>query len=385
MANKTIKTRQEAEDFVRGCTFYATGGGGLPENGIQSLMSEINNGREISWVDINEVPDDILVACPFLMGSIAPHTPDIIKEMESFGLNANTSENGEKERLAKAVQELEIYTNKKIGAVVPIELAGANTSGPISAGSSLGILSVDGDYCGRAIPEILQITPYLNGMNYLPITSVDEWGNVCIIKEGLSLKVAERVGKMISAAAYGLAGQAGFLMTGKELKKVIIPGTLTEAYELGKFIREEREKGENVVNKMVEKLDGWLLAKGEITKIDDYDKNGYYWGDIFIDGSGEFSEDFFRIWFKNENHVCWKNGEPYITSPDLICIVDLLTGEPIPNPKIMAGQKVAVIGVKAREQIRTEEAISVLGPRYFGFDIDYKPIEETLKKFNKVT
>lgn len=42
MATKKLTNIQEATDFVRGCTFYATGGGGLPENGIESLMSRIN-------------------------------------------------------------------------------------------------------------------------------------------------------------------------------------------------------------------------------------------------------------------------------------------------------------------------------------------------------
>ena len=34
MATEKITNIQEATDFVRGCTFYATGGGGLPENGM---------------------------------------------------------------------------------------------------------------------------------------------------------------------------------------------------------------------------------------------------------------------------------------------------------------------------------------------------------------
>ena len=378
MKSMKLCTRQEVEDFVRGCTFYATGGGGLPENGINSLMSEIEAGNEVGWIDVNDLSDDVLTACPFLMGSIAPHSPEVTKEMEGFGFVQGT--NNEKERLSKAVEELEIYTGLEIGALVPIELAGANTSGPVSAAVSLGKLAVDGDFCGRAIPEILQITPYLNGKDYLPITSVDEWDNVCIIKGATNLRVAERVGKMISASAYGLAGQAGFLMTGKELKETIIPGTLTEAYELGKFIRESREQDLDVVNQIIKKTNGWLLAKGQIQEFDDEDRIGYYWGTITVGGTNEFVGDEYKIWFKNENHVMWKNEKPYVTSPDLICIVDVETGEPIPNPKIKRGQNVAVIGVSSKPQLRNQKANDVLGPRYFGFDIDYIPIENAVNK-----
>ena len=206
MATMKLTNQEQVEDFVRGCTLYATGGGGLPENGIVSLMSEIEKNGSVGWTDVAEIPDDVLAVCPFLMGSIAPHDEYTIKEMEGFGYTEGV--NKEKERLAKAIQELEDYTGKKLGVVVPIELAGANTSGPVSAGSSLGMLAVDGDYCGRAIPEILQITPYLNGKECLPVTSVDEWGNTCIIKDAVNLRVVEKIGKLISAGGYGLAGQA---------------------------------------------------------------------------------------------------------------------------------------------------------------------------------
>ena len=257
MATMKLTNQEQVEDFVRGCTLYATGGGGLPENGIVSLMSEIEKNGSVGWTDVAEIPDDVLAVCPFLMGSIAPHDEYTIKEMEGFGYTEGV--NKEKERLAKAIQELEDYTGKKLGVVVPIELAGANTSGPVSAGSSLGMLAVDGDYCGRAIPGILQITPYLNGKECLPVTSVDEWGNTCIIKDAVNLRVVEKIGKLISAGGYGLAGQAGFVMTGKELKETVIPGTLTKAYEVGRFIREAREAGET---QMVKKLASYKTLTG---------------------------------------------------------------------------------------------------------------------------
>ena len=67
MATKYLNNRQEVEDFVRGCTFYGTGGGGLPKNGIESLMSEIENGNKVGWVDVSEIDDDAITVCPFLM------------------------------------------------------------------------------------------------------------------------------------------------------------------------------------------------------------------------------------------------------------------------------------------------------------------------------
>lgn len=351
MATKKLTNIQEATDFVRGCTFYATGGGGLPENGIESLMSEINEKGFVQITDISEIPDDAVAVCPFLMGSIAPHDEATLKEMAGFGFIDGV--NKEKARLAKAIQELEAYTGVKTTVVVPIELAGANTSGPISAGSSLGMMAVDGDYCGRAIPEILQITPYLYDRKWLPVASVDEWDNVCIIKKATNLRVVERIGKLISAGAYGLAGQAGFIMSGKELKETVIAGTLSKSYELGKFIREAQEAHlDHIPQKIAEKVGGWVLAEGKRTDFEDEDRIGYYWGTTTILSD---SGDEYKIWFKNENHVCWKNGEPFVSSPDLICVVDRHTGEPIPNPKMRQAQDVAIIVLPCDERLRQDK------------------------------
>ena len=82
MATMKLTTQQQVEDFVRGCTFFATGGGGLPANGRKSLMDELDAGREIGWVDVADIPDSSVSVCPFLMGSIAPHDEATVKEME---------------------------------------------------------------------------------------------------------------------------------------------------------------------------------------------------------------------------------------------------------------------------------------------------------------
>lgn len=371
MPTMELKNRQEVEDFVRGCTFFATGGGGLPANGIRSLMGELEAGRKIGWVDVNDIPDDALSVCPFLMGSIAPHNDETIKEMESYGMTDKTSVNPEGDRLAKAIQMLEEYIGKKFQVVVPIELAGANTPGAMAAASKLGMVTVDGDYTGRAIPEIVQITFNYNGHCILPVASVDEWGNVCIIKKAINPRTTEHIGKLISVAGYGLAGQAGMALEGSMLRKTVIPNTLSECYAAGKLMREAKEEGKDPVKSLLDQLHGYELGRGKIVGKDDYDDAGYYWGTVTID----CGEDELKYWFKNENHVTWKNGKPYVTSPDIIAAIDTDTGEPVPNPLSRVGQHVALVALPCKAQ---QETTDLLTPRYFGFDIDHIPVRKLL-------
>lgn len=371
MPSKKLTNRQEVEDFVRGCTFFGTGGGGLPQNGIESLMNALNDGHTIGWVDAEEISDDSMSVCPFLMGSIAPHTDETKKEMASYGMTSETSLNPERERMAAAIGELEEYTGLKFDVIVPIELAGANTSAAMAAGAKRGMITVDGDYTGRAIPEIVQITYNYDGHDLLPIASVDEWGNSCIIKKSINPRTTEHLGKLISVAGFGLAGQAGMALEASKMKKTVIRNTLSESYEVGKLLREAKEQGKDPVTALTENLECYEVGRGTIVKKDDSDEGGYYWGTFVVD----CGNDELKIWFKNENHILWKNDEPFITSPDLICAVNTDTGEPVPNPLASVGDNVAIVVLPCKpEQADT----TLLTPRYFGFDIDHVPLKKVL-------
>ena len=47
---KFITTRQEAEDLVRGLTFYGTGGGGDYDSGLALLCNQLEKGNKIGFV-----------------------------------------------------------------------------------------------------------------------------------------------------------------------------------------------------------------------------------------------------------------------------------------------------------------------------------------------
>ena len=371
-----IQNDQEIQDFVRGCTFMGTGGGGDPETGVAWLEAARDEGIEIGWVAPSEIPDDVWTACPFLMGSIAPLTDEAKRRMQDLDLTNEPY----KSIQAESIRLLEKHMDVKVGALVAIELGGSNTAGAIAAAGRLGIPAVDGDYTGRAIPEIPQTTPYLNDLPLWPISSVDKYGNLCVIQESVGYEMAGRMGKFLAASSFGLAGQAGFLFKGSDMKRAVISGTLSDCLHIGRSIRESREAGRNPIHELVDRLNGWLLFEGEVSKKGWEDKEGYYWGTHTISGEGEFSGSEFKIWFKNENHVSWLDGRTYVTSPDMLNVVNRETGEPYANSQIEEGQQVAVIGLRAVEQFRSPRGIDILGPRHFGFDIDYTPIEDLVGK-----
>jgi len=376
MPRRRLSHMQDCEDLIRGCLFMGTGGGGPAEDGRKAFTAALEEGLEIEWVDVDDIPDDAWTVTPYGMGTIAPRSSETQEEIARLSL---------KDRLGLrsmevAVREMEEYAQVKVGAIVPIELGASSTPVPLLTGARLGIPVVDGDYTGRAVPEEMQGTPYLYDKAGWPFTSVDRWGNVCIVKEACGLHMMERIGKMLSVAAYGECDMAAYLLPGREMKEIVVRNTLTKSLELGRTIRQARERGEDPVVASLEFTGGWLLFEGEVVKKEWEDREGYMFGTTYIDGRGEFAGHSFRVWFKNENHVSWLDDDPFVTSPDLVVVVDRQSGEGITNTLLEAGQEVAVIGVKGLEAFRSEKGLSGAGPRHFGFDIDYVTIEERMKR-----
>ena len=84
-----------------------------------------------------------------------------------------------------------------------------------------------------------------------------------------------------------------------------------------------------------------------------------------------------EIHVKNENIAAfWSYGEPAVLPPDLIFMNE--DGWGVVNSELEEGMKVSVIAAPAPLQWRTEAGLAIMGPRHFGFDLDYIPVEVLL-------
>ncbi|MBA7665646.1 hypothetical protein ES703_73720 [subsurface metagenome] len=93
---------------------------------------------------------------------------------------------------------------------------------------------------------------------------------------------------MISSIATQLCGETFFTLKAKEMKEILVPGTLTESLEIGKTIRLAREEGRDPVRAVTDFLNGWILFKGKVEKKDWEDREGYMYGTTYIEGIQEF-------------------------------------------------------------------------------------------------
>jgi hypothetical protein len=373
-----LKSEDDVLDLLTGLGLMGAGGGGSFEVGRKLLLKDIEIGS-LEVRDVNDVSDDQLVAVVFRMGSMAPMTEEKKRLLERLSLRRVFLD--EKFPII-ALSLLERYLNRDVDVVAAIELGCSNTPAPMSVAHALGRIFVDGDFAQRAIPEITQTTLCLNNVSPAPFGVADRYGNTVIITRTVSCEMAERIGKMLSVASLGTVAMAGFVMNGRRLRETIIPGTVSKAYEIGRIVRRAVSEGDDPAKRLVEKIEGsYILFKGRIVDVDwRDDPEGYMIGTTYIKGIDEYKNDHMKIWFKNENHITWLNDKPFVTSPDLISLMDP-NGNPITNNALAKDLKVYVIGFKAHKIFRTEKGLEILGPKHFGFNIEYTPIENAIEKF----
>lgn len=375
MPKGRITTKQDCIDFINGCLFMGTGGGGSPEEGMKLLEGALADGLEIGWVDAEDIADDAQTAQAFSMGSIAPATDETARLIAGHGLDKSQA----KTYMVEAIQVLGDYLGSPITCLVPAELGASNSPAPLVAAARLGIEVVDGDYAGRAIPDEMQTTPYIHNKPGTPFSSVDDWGDTVVVTHTANAFMLERVGKMLSIAGITGTTIAATPLSGSEMKAIVVRDTLSKCLAIGRTARLACEAGEDPVAAVVDVTDGWRMFDGVVVRKVWEDRDGYMFGEMVVEGTGEHASHELRIWFKNENHVTWLDGEPWVCSPDLVSIVDASTAVGFTNTDIAVGDSVAVVGLRGLDLFRTPSVLdTATGPKYFGFDIEYRPIERLL-------
>ena len=106
---------------------------------------------------------------------------------------------------------------------------------------------------------------------------------------------------------------------------------------------------------------------------------GFNFGRVVLDGIGDCKGHSAYVEFQNENLSATVDGRIVATTPDLICLVDVETFQPVPTDALKYGKRVLVVGLQCFPLWRTPEGLELVGPRYFGVDTDYIPLEERCK------
>jgi uncharacterized protein len=365
-----ITSPTDVEDFLRGANFMSASGGGDPVVERDQLLEDLDRGRDVGWMPVERFADDDVLFSVCYSGSIAPESFDDPEE-RALALGGGRVHDAP---FTEAVRLLEHHLGLTCAGLISIEVGGINSGAILSAAARLGLPLADADYAGRAIPELHATAPHMLGAPVLPFACVDHFDNRVLILDAPSNAWAERISKHLALSSLGLIGCAFAALPASRVREICVPSTMSECLALGRAIRLARERGEDPVGAAAQELGGWVLFEGEIAARD-WANTGYMEGTHELEGTGRFAGHRLRVWFRNENHVSWLDGEPWVCSPDLIEFCDATTAEPLVNTYLELGQRVAVVGRRRRDLFDSPAGLDTLGPRHFGFELEFQPIE----------
>ena len=61
-------------------------------------------------------------------------------------------------------------------------------------------------------------------------------------------------------------------------------------------------------------------------------------------------------------------------TPDLICLLDTVSGEAIGTETVRYGQRVTAVALPAPAVLQTPKGLEHVGPRAFGYDLEFKSV-----------
>jgi DUF917 family protein len=350
---------EHVEDIAIGAAVRGTGGGGDPYLGKLMAIEAIRRNGPVQLISIEEVPLDALTVLSAGMGA-----PTILVE-KLFEIGA----------AVEAFQALETYLGEKVYATMSAEIGGANSIMPLVVAAELGIPVVDADTMGRAFPELQMVIPTLYGISATPMAIADEKGNSAILNT-INNKWTETFSSSITIDMGCTALIACYAATGEQLKECAVPGTMTLAEEIGRAIRETRGSTAEKVDAILNITKGHPIFKGKIIDVQRRTVAGFARGEAVFEGIDEYIGHTLKIEFQNEHLVAEVDGQIGVSVPDLITILDAETAQPITTEALRYGYRVVVLGLPCTPKWRTPEGLALVGPRYFGYDIDYVPVEE---------
>jgi uncharacterized protein len=357
--NVRLLDKQQIEDIAIGSAVLGTGGGGDPYLGKLAAQRAIDQYGPLKLVSLDELPDDTLVVFPFAIGSPVPFLERVtmLDELES------------------AYHAMTQYFGREIGALMSIEIGGMNSVLPFALGARLGLPVIDGDCMGRAYPEIHLVTLTLYGHGASPIAVADEHGNVALIIS-IDNVWAERLARPIAVEMGAIAGGCGFPVTVRDLKEAAVPDTVTYAEAIGIAIREAQQRHTDPIAAVLNVTNGVNLLTGRIVDVQRKTEKGWARGETRIAGTDDYAGREMTVRFQNEHLVAMEADQVIVSVPDLITILDSERGEPITTENLRYGFHVTVVAIPCDAKWKTPEGVALGGPRHFGYDIDYVPIEE---------
>lgn len=351
-------TLDDIESLAVGAWVLGTGGGGSPYLGLLNMRRLYAEGHRVQLMPPEDLADDDWVAAVSNMGA-----PLVGQERLS-----------DSHTIARAVTLMEDHTRTRFRGIMSLEIGGGNAIQPMMAAAHLKRPVIDADMMGRAYPEAQMTSVAVGDLKPYPLTSVDVRGLESVVEKVPTWKWMERVSRKICVEYGSTASTCKAPRTGAEVKKWGIHGTTTKAIAIGNAVRDAQRRHEDPIAAILAIEPGKLLYRGKVVDVERRATEGFLRGRARFEGMDAWRGQAMELAFQNEWIVAWLEQQPIAMSPDLICVLDTVSGEAVGTETIRYGQRVTVIALPPPPVFLTSKGLQHVGPKAFGYDIEFRSV-----------
>jgi len=348
-------TRDDLKSLALGVGILGTGGGTHPYLEFLNLEKLYEEGHTTTLLSPDDLEPDDLVAEVGFMGA-----PLVSKERLP-----------DPEQILRPFRTMQEMTKRRFRAVMTSEIGGENGLLPFLVAALAGIPVLDADPRGRAFPEMQMSSFAIAGLPLFPVAVADIRHNEAIILRTQSAKWTERIGRQICIEVGARLATCRPPRTLRQIQEHALHGSVSRAIRLGAAVRQARIAHADPVETILAVEDGIELFRGKVSDVERRTTAGFVRGHASIDGTRQYERQRFEVDFQNEFTIGWIGEHLIATVPDLLCILDEVTGEAIGTETIRYGHRVAILSLPASPLLTTERALQTVGPRAFGYEFDF--------------
>ncbi len=345
----------ELDALALGAGILGTGGGTHPYLELLNIKRLYQEGRRVRLLDPSDLDDDEIVAEVGFMGA-----PLVSKERLP-----------DPAQICKAFLLMEHHTGRSFDAVMSSEVGGENGVLPLVVAAIMNIPLLDADPRGRALPEMQMSSFAIAGIPLFPIALADIRNNEMLLVRTANPKWTERLGRTLCTETGAMLATCRTPRTGRQVKEHAVLGSISRAIRLGKAVLEARPGHRHPGEAVLAVEPGLRVFDGKVVDVARRTTAGFVRGHTRIEGRNSDAGSLFEVDFQNEFSIGWLDGRLHVMVPDLICILDAESGEAIGTETIRYGMRVAVISIPAAPMLKTHQALEVVGPRAFGYDLEF--------------
>jgi DUF917 family protein len=360
MAEIRTVALEELTSLATGAWILGAGGGGNPYHSWLNLRELYRAGAKVELLDPMALADDDWIAVVSSMGA-----PLVGEERLQ-----------DPETAAKPVRMMEEHLGVSFRAIMSLEIGGSNALQPFLAAAVMRLPVVDADCMGRAFPEAQMTSFAIGDLRCYPLALADVRDNAVIVARAASWKWMERLSRKLCTEVGSVAATCKAPRSGLEVKNWGILYSTTRAIALGEVVREARLGHEDPVAALVEHEGGKVLFRGKVGDVERRTTEGFLRGAAEIEGLDSHRGHRFRLEFQNEFAIGAEDGAVRVMVPEIICVVDTLSGEAVGTETLRYGQRVTVAALPAPPLLLTETGLEHVGPRAFGYDLEFRSVFE---------